>query len=68
MTSPYPKWARWIAQDFMGTIKVFDEKPARNRYRLSWESASFFGADKIISKGVINRHWRNSLDCLGDDD
>jgi len=66
MTTPYPKWARWIAQDEDGEIYVFDEPP-RKSVLGHW--VPYYGTlSEYICQGTPNPHWRHSLDCLGDDD
>ena len=77
MTTPYPPWAKWIAQDEDGVITVWKMKPIpidgdtflnlHGRWHSTYESIDY--PDKVlIWNGKPNPHWRNSLDCLGEDD
>ena len=66
MNDPYPKWARWIAQDsefWESAIIVYEYKP--NPGDLIWKTN---GRYQIIDLGTPNPHWRHSLDYLGEDD
>jgi hypothetical protein len=71
MTDPFPRWARWIAQNRMGSIFVFEHKPYPGQ--LNW-LVEFQGRVRRIHSymeypaGYIAPHWRHSLDYLGDDD
>jgi len=70
MTSPFPKWARWIAQDEDGDIYVFSNKPIiSSHFQNHWTNEKHrISRYKLIAQGTPNPHWRNSLDCLGEDD
>ena len=84
MTDPYPKWARWIAQDRDGNICVFNYRPGFVTDNLSltgdgwwhpqlsyYDNGQLIYSDskcKRVARGKPNPHWRHSLDCLGDGD
>jgi len=66
MTTPYPPWAKWIAQDRNGDIVVSD--CAMFLMGNFWLSDRYsLAIVKKIAKGKPNPHWRDSLDCLGDE-
>jgi len=71
MTTPFPPWARWIAQAKYGPIFVFDKKPEPGCAMwlpcLGGRSKCIHGFPEYHST-YIAPHWRNSLDCLGEDD
>jgi|GEM_PF-3573881 len=74
MTTPYPPWAKWIAQDEDGKIIVCDKimHPIEGKTSF-WNHGVWWTGDRdatliIFMDGKPNPHWRNSLDCLGDDD
>lgn len=66
MTSPFPKWARWIAQGEDGQIFIFEYKPLC--LPLGWVDTMSEDPIFCIELGTPNPHWRESLDCLGEDD
>ena len=67
MNDPFPKWARWIAQDWYGGIVVFEHKPICIGYY--WVSPNArWCMQKLIAIGKLNLHWSHSLDWLGEDD
>jgi len=65
MTTTYPPWAKWIAQDRNGEIWVFEAQPDIGISCWYPKIGKMLG---FITKGKPNPHWRESLDCLGDDD
>ena len=64
--TPFPPWARWIAQNRDGSIYVFNQPPCLSLGYV-W-TAIYLTNFQCIGKGTPNPHWRNSLDCLGEDD
>jgi len=63
MTTPFPPWAKWIAQDEDGSIRVFEHPPIK-RFG-GYMRGKLGGLVTLIAKGKPNPHWRNSLDWLG---